>query len=442
MSPFWLRPLATIGIFLIPTLFLWVVTDSTVALLTFSALLLAYLYHHLKHVKSLDEWLSQPQADKVPEGTGIWEDIFAVLYRMIKRQSRSKYQLSAVLERFQKAGDAMPDGVIMLNDQDMIEWFNPVAQQQFGLNPATDRGRPINYLIRQSQFTDYLAAHNYAEPLIMKSTRNQDVTLSIQLVPFGDKQKLLISSDITELERVDTVRRDFVANVSHELRTPLTVVGGFLETLTDHENLGMDETRHYLKLMLDQTHRMQRLVDDLLTLSRLESASSPLQEEKINMERLLELLLQEATSLSSGRHKIQMNFEPGLDLLGSENEIRSAFGNLISNAIRYTPDGGEISLSWGMSGNESCFSVKDTGIGIDSLHLPRLTERFYRVDRSRSRETGGTGLGLSIVKHVLTRHQARLAVTSEMGKGSTFSVCFPLTRIVHSEVQQKTAQPH
>ena len=435
MPEFWMRPVGTLGGFLVLALVAWPLAGGVSALVLFALCLIGYLVYHLRQLEALNRWLADPQLTSVPQGTGSWEDTFAILYQMARRQSKSRHQLSEALARFRRAGEAMPDGVVILDEHDEIEWFNPIAGRQLGLNLDTDAGRPITYLLRQTQFHEYLAAHNYAEPLIMESLRNPGVTLSIQLVPFGAKQKLLISRDITRFEQLETMRRDFVANVSHEMRTPLTVVGGFLETLQDHANLGEEDRKHYFDLMLDQTQRMQRLIEDLLTLSRLESAANPLQEATVDVPALLRSLHNEAQGLSRERHRIRLEIESDAALLGDENELRSAFGNLISNAVRYTPPGGEIVLRWeAMTGDGDGvrFSVRDSGIGIESQHIPRLTERFYRVDRSRSRETGGTGLGLSIVKHVLTRHHGRLEVASEVGKGSTFSACFPASRVVSS----------
>lgn len=430
MPSFWRRSLTTLGLLAVAPLVLWASVGAVPALILLVVLLLFSLFHHLRNLNALDGWLHQPDAGTVPHGSGLWEDSFAVLYQLERRQSDSRHDLSNALERFQQAGEAMPDGVVMMNSSGQIEWCNPVAETQFGINLDRDRGQWMTYLIRQTQFTDYLAALNYREPLIFKSTRNRELVLSIQLIPFGDEQKLLISRDITQLERVETMRRDFVANVSHELSTPLTVVGGFLETLVDMEHLDETQTRHYLNLMLDQTSRMARLVKDLLMLSKLESNRAAHREEKIDVPRLLRDLLEEAQSLSAGRHRLRLNLASERWLQGNEEELRSAFGNLVSNAIRYTPDGGEIVLQWEEWEGEGVFSVQDSGIGIEPLHIPRLTERFYRVDRSRSRETGGTGLGLAIAKHALTRHQARLEIESTPGKGSTFSACFPARRLI------------
>ncbi len=432
MSSFWLRPAATLSTLAAFPLVLWAAVGAVPALSLFVALLLSYLLHHLYNLRALAGWLNKPDVATVPHGSGLWEEVFSVLYQRERLQSYSRQSLSTALERFQSAGEAMPDGIVMLNSGDQIEWCNPVAEDQFGLNLARDRGQWLTYLIRQAQFTDYLAAHNYREPLIFKPTRNRELVLSLQLIPFGDEQKLLISRDITQLERVETMRRDFVANVSHELSTPLTVVGGFLETLADMTHLDEAQTKHYLDLMLDQTSRMQHLVKDLLTLSRLESNHSAHAEVKIDVPRLLRALFREAQTLSGGRHRLRLNLDSTHWLLGNEAELHSAFGNLTSNAIRYTSENGEIVLQWEEWEGEGVFSVQDSGIGIEPQHIPRLTERFYRVDRSRSRETGGTGLGLAIAKHALTRHQARLEIESTPGRGSTFSACFPARRLIEA----------
>jgi two-component system phosphate regulon sensor histidine kinase PhoR len=232
------------------------------------------------------------------------------------------------------------------------------------------------------------------------------------------------------VEKLDLMRRDFIANVSHELRTPLTVVGGFLETLSDMDNTLSAQTKQYFDMMLEQTQRMQLLIEDLLTLSQLEANSSGPEEEAIDIANLLKIVISEAKGLSNGKHQIHLQTQDGLNIKASRKELHSAFSNLVSNAIRYTPEGGEIFVTWQLDNHQAVFSVRDTGIGIEPEHITRLTERFYRVDRSRSRETGGTGLGLSIVKHILSRHQARLEIHSEFGKGSTFSAVFPKARII------------
>jgi two-component system phosphate regulon sensor histidine kinase PhoR len=433
MLSFWWRSLMTLVLLATVPLILWAAAGAIPALILMVVLLLFYLLHHLRNLNGLNNWLRNPEIGTVPQGSGLWEEAFDVLYQLERQQSDSQHNLSNALIRFQRAGEAMPDGIIIMNSSSQIEWCNPLAETHLGIDLERDRGQWMTYLIRQAQFTDYLAAHNYREPLIFKSTRNRELVLSIQLIPFGDEQKLLISRDITQLERVETIRRDFVANVSHELSTPLTVVGGFLETLVDMGHLDETQTRHYLNLMLDQTDRMRHLVKDLLMLSRLESNYTAHREENVEVPRLLRDLLKDALSLSAGRHRVRLDLTSECWLHGNEDELRSAFGNLVSNAIRYTPEGGEIVLQWEEWEGEGVFSVQDSGIGIEPQHIPRLTERFYRADRSRSRETGGTGLGLAIAKHALTRHQARLEIESTPGKGSTFSACFPARRLIADE---------
>lgn len=396
------------------------------------AILFFLLWRNATHLSALARWLEAPPGTEVPEGSGVWGDVFNILYQSGRLQSSGRHQLNAALERFQRAAEAMPDGIVMLNEAGQIEWCNPAAETQFDVSNQRDHGQRMSYLVRQAQFTEYLGAQNYAEPLVMKSARNADLTLSIQLVPFGDRQKLLLSRDVTQLERVETMRRDFIANVSHELRTPLTVVGGFLESFAEADRVNMEQSRRHFQLMLDQTRRMQGLVEDLLTLSRLESAQEKMPEEAVDVRSLMQTLLKEALSLSAGRHQVRLEVKTDNNLLGNERDLRSAFGNLVSNAVRYTPDEGEIVLRWEMKGEEAVFCVQDSGIGIESQYISRLTERFYRVDRGRSRETGGTGLGLSIVKHILTRHQGRLEVFSEPGKGSSFCACFPSRRVIGS----------
>lgn len=413
------------------SLLVWAVVDEIAALLVFGVGVVLYLATHLYWIHKLLQWFSKPDLATMPLGTGIWEDVFAAIYHQQRRYSRSQTQLSSALDRFRHAASALPDGVVLLNGHDLIEWCNPPAERHLGLSMKQDVGQPISYLVRSSDFISYLDSHNYADPIKLKSWRIADTTLELQIIPFGSNQKLLISRDISQLEKVEHMRRDFIANVSHELRTPLTVVGGFLETLSDMDGAVPDSTRSYFDMMQEQTGRMRRLVEDLLTLSQLENSPTTPQDTEIDINALLSMVMNEARGLSNDRHSITLEADTTLNLTGALEELHSALGNLVSNAIRYTPTGGSIHISWKIRGTDGVFSVKDTGLGIEQQHIDRLTERFYRVDRSRSRETGGTGLGLSIVKHILTRHQARLDIESEFGKGSTFSAVFPKARLVH-----------
>ena len=413
----------------IVALILWPILGATKAAVAWAVGLLLVLAHHFANLSRLYRWLENPSSATLPEGSGEWEEIFALLARLLRRRTQIESRLSAALERFQQAGAALPEGVIVLDDSDRIEWCNPRAEVYFGLSSQRDRGQQITYLVRMPQFQEYLETRNYREPLLLRLSRNdQELTLSVQLVPYGDRERLLLSRDITRWERMETTRRDFVANVSHELRTPLTVLGGFLETLSDMPQPDADMLRRSLQLMSEQAARMQRLVEDLLTLSKLESAQNPLREDFVDLPEMARALVRDAQALSAGRHRFSLRVENEAGLKGGADELRSALSNLISNAVRYTPESGEIEVSWSKRDGEPVFAVRDTGIGIEPHHIPRLTERFYRVDRSRSRASGGTGLGLAIVKHVLSRHQARLDIASQPGKGSTFCVVFPAAR--------------
>ena len=430
MKTLWGRPFSTVVLIALAALLSWPVLGGRGALGLLAILLLVLLFHHLSNLSTLYRWLQNPGMESMPVGSGAWEYVFSPLLRMLKRQKRSEAGLSEALDRFQLAGAALPDAVVILDEGDRIEWCNPRAEDYFGLDLERDRGQQITYLLRQPQFVDHLESGTHAEPLVLRISRDDgEMMLSVQQVPYGDRQKLILGRDITRWEKLETTRRDFVANVSHELRTPLTVVGGFLETLEDMQQPDPEMTRRSLQLMMQQTSRMTRLVEDLLTLSRLESTQNPLRDEDVNVPELARALHQDAQVLSADRHRLILKLETGDWLRGNTDELRSAFGNLISNAVRYTPEQGEIEIRWTLlAEGQPAFSVRDSGIGIEPQHIDRLTERFYRVDRSRSRETGGTGLGLAIVKHVLVRHQARLDIQSSPGKGSVFSVIFPVGR--------------
>ena len=416
-------------------LFLWLISGVTVALLVFSIGLLLYLASHIFWLHKLHLWFKNPVLKEIPEGSGAWEDIFTALLQYERNNLSKEAQLSSALERFNLTADAIPDGLVILSPSNEIEWCTPHAENQLGLNLSTDKNLPIVNLLRDSHFIAYLYNAEYNEPFKLKSWRDPEVIFEIQIIPFAGQQKLLICRDMTQLEKVDAMRRDFIANVSHELRTPLTVVGGFLETLSDMEGAVPDALKTYFGMMEDQTSRMRRIIEDLLTLSSIESNTEAPDDNEIDMAKLLKALQNDAVGLSQSlykaKHKVHVDADPALNLSGAQEELHSALSNLVSNAVRYTPKGGEIFITWRMQDEQPVFSVRDTGIGIEQQHIDRLTERFYRVDRSRSRETGGTGLGLSIVKHILIRHQAKLEITSEIGVGSTFSVIFPKSRIVH-----------
>ena len=429
MLDFWFRasqPVLYGGIF---AAVLWGIFNAAVALLFLMVVLLAAMAYRARQLYKLGAWLNDPRLETIPEADGLWDEVFSRLYRMVKQHNQTKQELAEELQHIEQATAALPEGVVILNDANRIEWCNPLAQQHFGLDAEHDFMQDITYLMRQPEFVEYLAASNFSEPLVMTPSRHDDMVLSIKLIPYGGDKRLMISRDITQLERIEAMRRDFVANVSHELRTPLTVVNGYVENLQDMPNLNREDAQRALQLMAEQTRRMENLVADLLTLSRLESERNLLREEVVNMVGLLDEVYQEGMLLSNGRHALRLEVARTIDLTGNREELHSAFGNLVSNAIRYTPAGGEILLRWGERSGQPVFSVQDSGIGIAPQHIPRLTERFYRVDRSRSRETGGTGLGLAIVKHIAMRHQAKFEVLSDEGKGSTFSLVFPTGRV-------------
>jgi two-component system phosphate regulon sensor histidine kinase PhoR len=414
----------------------WAILGAAWAASIAAAGLGALVGHHLWNLDQLVRWASGELDAPVPEGRGAWRVAFSALHGRARIRIEQKHDLADTIERFRRAVEAVPDGMIVLDPGNRIRLANARAEAHFGLDPSRDIGAPLVNFARQPEFLRYLEHGDHAEPLVIESQRTPGQILSIQIVPFGVDERLLISRDITRLEAVARMRRDFIANVSHELKTPLTVVSGFLETLEDVE-LDLRAQQRYLGLMRIEARRMERLVDDLLTLSTLESEQNTPQETPFAIEPLLLELSAAARALSNGQHAVALDLGEPATITGSRDELLSACANLVSNAVRYTPAGGTITLAWRATGNGGgAFSVADTGIGIAPEHLPRLTERFYRVDRSRSRATGGTGLGLAIVKHVLLRHQAELAIESTPGVGSTFTVRLPARR-----VEWKTTAP-
>lgn len=395
------------------------------ALLVFA--LGAMLVSQLRALARLEAWSRAPFADPDLTGPGIWDGIFRRLYRHEKEMAQQIGERDQEIALLISANQALIDGVILLDAQDQIVFCNSTAEEQLGLCLATDRGLPVVNLVRLPEFMAYLAAGVFSTPLELHLERGQTRTLAIHILPYAGARRLMQVRDVTQANRLERMRRDFVANVSHELRTPLTVLSGFLETLQDIE-FAPEERARYLGLMAEQANRMGSIVQDLLTLSAIESAPPP-SSQAVDMAHMLERLQRDAQALSGGRHAIEIECSGQGNLYGAENELISAFANLVANAVRYTPAGGRIVLEWRVDAAGAEFAVRDTGPGIAAEHLSRLTERFYRVDRSRSRDAGGTGLGLAIVKHALSRHQARLAITSEPGQGSRFAAIFPRARV-------------
>ncbi len=409
-----------------PFLLLWLAT-------------LGYLALHLWSLARVRRWLADSRGIYPPSAWGAWDEILDLVYRIRRSSLGRKRRLGRLLERFREAAAAMPDGAVVLSADGEIEWFSDAAARLLGLRAPQDVGRRILNLVRHPAFVRYFESGDWSEPVEIPSPVRDGARLALQLIVYGDDQRLLIVRDVTRLARLEAMRRDFVANVSHELRTPVTVLLGYLEALEEDAECARRWARP-LSLMREQTTRMRRIVDDLLMLARLETeeaAQRPGPGEEVDVPALLARIVAEARALSGPRrHRISLDAEQGLGLLGSEGELASAFTNLVVNAVQYTPDGGEIRVRWWSDADGAHLAVSDTGIGIAAEHIPRLTERFYRVDVARSRATGGTGLGLAIVKHVLARHEARLHIESAVGRGSTFRCDFPAARIARLTPQR------
>jgi len=391
-----------------------------------------FFLRQLWMVLRLIHWAGCPLGTPTPSASGAWGAVFDALHRRGRLASAEREQATQELDRFRRAAEALPDGVMILDGYRAIEWMNLHAEACLGLKASVDTGSRITHLLREPEFLAYLDSPDHRGVLLeLHTQRNPGRSLQIQAAPFAAGRTLLLVRDVTQLQKLATMRRDFVANVSHELKTPLTVTLGFVETALDAlHDTPPQELAQYLKTAVEQARRMQQLIDDLLTLSSLETDAPPPLEDPVDVAALLQDVLLEVQALSAGRHRIVLEIDGPRGLLGSTRELRSAFANLAGNAVRYTPEGGEIVLRWSADdASGGRFSVRDSGIGIAREHLSRLTERFYRVDRGRSREAGGTGLGLAIVKHVLERHQAALQIESEPGRGSVFSAVFPPHRI-------------
>jgi two-component system phosphate regulon sensor histidine kinase PhoR len=399
----------------------WYLWDVIVGLAVAFLVLTLLVIVQLRYMYQLSLWLDTPEEVRLGDGWGSWTEIFAKLYRLRRDDERSRNELAEWLSRFRQAMSQLPDGVVIMDDVLFLEWCNPVAEQHLGLSMAKDKGMRVTNLVRSPEFIDYIILGRYEEPLTLRLDERK---LVVRLIPFENRRQILVTHDVTDMDRIEQMRRDFIANASHELRTPLTVINGFLEIAHLQPDLDPEIRAQHLKLMVDQGKRMQNLVDDMLVLTRLESLDYPVREEVIDMRALLEQVRAEGEALSGGQHVVSLEFN-GPRIKGSHEELHSAIGNLVSNAVRYSPDGGKITIRWQENAQGPCCSVSDSGIGIKPEDIARLTERFYRVDKGRSRKTQGTGLGLAIVKHVLMRHNAQLRIDSEEGKGSTFTIQFP-----------------
>jgi two-component system phosphate regulon sensor histidine kinase PhoR len=390
-----------------------------------------YLGWTLKQLLRLHEWLRLHKPDEAPpDGYGLWGEVFDSIYHLQRRDQRVRGRLQAVIDRVQESTAALKDAVIMLDSDGNLEWWNRAAETLLGLKTPQDSGQPVTNLVRHPRFKEYFEQENYQEPLEIPSPINDRMRVQLHITRYGNNEHLMLVRDVTRIHQLEQMRKDFVANVSHELRTPLTVIAGYLETLLDNVEEVNPRWVRALQQMQQQGGRMQTLLNDLLLLAKLEATDYPSDNQPVAVETLLQSIKGDAQALSGQRNqRISLEAQPGIRLKGSEAELRSAFSNLVFNAVKYTQDEGQIRIRWWADEQGAHLSVQDSGIGIDPKHLPRLTERFYRVDSSRASNTGGTGLGLAIVKHVLLRHRARLEISSVPGHGSTFTCHFSPAQI-------------
>jgi two-component system, OmpR family, phosphate regulon sensor histidine kinase PhoR len=381
-----------------------------------------------RRLSRLKQWLGGPLDGPAPDESGSIGEVAWRVQRALHTREQDATAERERLAQFLSAIEASPNGVVLLDEDDGIRWLNRTAAAHFGLDPQRDLDQRITHLVRAPAFVDHLQGPDTGAELVLPSPRG-DATLTVLLRPYGDRMRLLLSQDITERERNDAMRRDFVANVSHEIRSPLTVLLGFVDSMMQLP-LSAAERERALAVMHQQAERMQTLVTDLLALAQIEGAPRPSVENWVEVDDLMRRLQNDVTASDAGQHPVQVSLEGQASLSGVESELFSAFWNLASNALRYTPAGGAVDIKWQLrpeGGGEFC--VCDQGPGIAREHLPRLTERFYRVDASRSRATGGTGLGLAIVKHVVQRHDGELLISSELGKGSQFRIVLPAHRV-------------
>jgi two-component system, OmpR family, phosphate regulon sensor histidine kinase PhoR len=383
----------------------------------------------LANLFRLEWWLRHRSYADPPDVGGVWGEIIAQIVRLHRRKRFHKQRFVQLMRQLQRSTGALPNGVVILNAQREIVWFNRTAARLLNLRSTADLGMRVEHLLREPEFVRYLAHGEYANPVVIRPTTGEDCYLSMQVAPYGDGQLLLLVSDVSRQMRLEAVRRDFVANASHELRSPLTVISGYLETLAQDPALDA-ELQGPVAEMRRQAERMTAIIHDLLELSRLEETDEIEAGEPIDIAALASLLRKDVLARPQHPREVRVRIESAAQLRGDEPEIHSAFSNLVDNAAKYTPAEGSVEMRWWVDEEGGHFAVTDTGYGIRSEHIPRLTERFYRVDPGRARSTGGSGLGLAIVKHVLQRHGATLEVQSTLGAGSTFTCHFPADRLV------------
>ncbi|OEF28641.1 phosphate regulon sensor histidine kinase PhoR [Vibrio rumoiensis] len=385
----------------------------------------------------LSEWLWDEKRLSPPSGTGSWEPLFNGIYRLQQKQRRRRKELANLIRRFRNGAESLPDAVVVFRSEGNIVWCNKLAQSLLGFRWPDDSEQPIANLIRTPDFIKYLSKQDFTDPLEMLSPLTPDRVLELRIVPYTDGEHLMVVRDITQLKQLEGMRRNFFANVSHELRTPMTVLQGYLEMTEDPEILAGPMWSKAHGVMTEQLSRMNSLVEQLLTLSKIEAAPIHDLDEIVNIPSMLEILEKEAVALSGQeQHKIVFDIDKQLHVYGDEDQLRSAISNLVYNAVKYTPAGADVYVKWHETAKGACLSVKDSGDGIEPQHIHRLTERFYRVDKARSRETGGSGLGLAIAKHALSHHESYLNIQSEVGEGSCFSFVLPTKLVSRTGIER------
>jgi two-component system phosphate regulon sensor histidine kinase PhoR len=419
----WLRSMARVIFFLTCCTLLGLYIDYLALTLLFGTISLLGL--HYWRLYRLNYWLWHSKKISPPTSRGIWSHIYQGIYGANLRSRNKRKTLGEIIRRFRQGSEALPDAALIVDDSAEITWCNRLARIELGLRWPEDMGQKVYDCISDKQFTDYFDAHRFEKPLEMISPINSNKVLELRVVPYEDVHLMVLIRDVTRLTQIEKMRKDFVANVSHELKTPLTVINGYLEMLPETGDMSAPMMKKAFSEMRSQSMRMQSLVEELLVLSRIEASTERAFEKMVNVPQLLWQIQAEAEALNRDRlHKLFFDISPNLYVYGIESELRSAFSNIIFNAINYTPNNGVIEVTWSVHGNQAKFHVRDNGDGIAAEHIDRLTERFYRVDKARSRTTGGSGLGLSIVKHVLSHHNTHLMIESTEGKGAEFSCRF------------------
>jgi two-component system, OmpR family, phosphate regulon sensor histidine kinase PhoR len=393
-----------------------------------------YLIYHLRQLGKLYSWLKDNEMSEPvppPESKGIWGYIFDGIYLLQRREREALLELRSIIDKAQESTAALEIAVIMINNKSGLEWWNPAATKLLGLQNPQDRKQAVTNLIREPVFIEYFNKANFSRPLKLSAPGDSSVMLELQITSFGEGERLMLVRDISQLHKLEMMRKDFVGNVSHELRTPITVITGYLETMMDDRNNLPQRWIRPIEQMAQQSHRMESIIKDLLTLSQLETRATSKDQSSIQLLSLLREIKNDAEQVFSEKsHSITLSCVGNIQIKGNLNELYSAVSNLVLNAAKYTPPKGHIALEVIQNNNGLKIIVKDDGPGIAPQHIPRLTERFYRVDESRSSDTGGTGLGLAIVKHVLARHGGKLEIRSEPGKGSEFICHFPPERVI------------